>query len=120
MYLQKDPEDANSKEREQRKIVGDNSIELKELVNRMQTYKSNILGSNAYFYGERRGLETLMDQEDPCTTWYTLSVADNHWIDLHRLLDGKCEVPDIFNPIENVREKKYDLQVSVYSPFVFL
>ena len=46
----------------------------------MQTYNLNIVGLNVYFYGERRKLETLIDQEDPCTIWYTLSAADNHWI----------------------------------------
>ena len=72
----------------------------------MHTYNSNTVGSNAYFYGKLRELETLMDQEDPCTIWYTLSAADNHWIYLHILLYKKCELPDISNPIEDVQWKR--------------
>ena len=106
VYLQKNPEDANLNENKLRKTVGDNGVELKKLVNRMQTYNSNIVGSNAYFYGKRRELETLMDQEDPCTIWYTLSAADNHWIDLHKLLYGNKPLPEILNPVENVRWKR--------------
>ena len=33
----------------------------------MQTFNSNIVGSNAYVYTKRRELENLMDQKDPCT-----------------------------------------------------
>ena len=30
-----------------------------------------------------------MDQEEICTMWFTISEADNNWVDLHRLLYGK-------------------------------
>ena len=46
-----------------------------------------------------------MDQEDPCTIWYTLSAADNHRVDLHRLLYGKRRLPEISDPIKLVRWK---------------
>ena len=69
----------------------------------MQTYNSNIVGSNAYFNGKRCELEILLDQEDPCTIWYTLSAADNHWIDLHKLLYGNKPLPKNADPVKNVR-----------------
>ena len=74
-------------------------MKLKKIVNCMQIYSSSIVGPNPYFYDKRRELETLMDQEDPCTIWYTLSAADNHWIGLHRLLFGNSPLPEISNPI---------------------
>ena len=40
-----------------------------------------------------------MDQEGICTMWFTLSSADNHWVDLHRLLYGKeALLPDLNGP----------------------
>ena len=37
-----------------------------------------------------------MDQEGVCTMWYTLSAADNHWVDLHKLLYGRNSyLPDL-------------------------
>ena len=106
VYLQKNPEDANLNENELRKIVQDNGPELKRIINRMQTYNSNIVGSNAYFYGKRCELETLTNQKDPCKIWYTLSAADNHWIDLHKLLYGNKPLPDISGPVKNVQWKR--------------
>ena len=69
----------------------------------MQAYNSNIVGSYAYFNTKRRELETLMDREDPCTIWYTLSSARNHKVDVHELLYGKYVLPSIWDPIENVQ-----------------
>ena len=72
----------------------------------MQTYNSNIVDLNAYFYGKRRELETLMDQENPCKIWYTLSSAENHWTDLHKLFYSNKPLPDVSNHIENVLCKR--------------
>ena len=68
---------------------------IKKMVNRMQTFNSNSVGSNVYFYTKRRGLDTLMDQEDLCVIFYTLSVVKNHWMDLRRLLYSNKSLPDI-------------------------
>ena len=73
------------------------------MVNRMQTYNSNIVGSNTYFNTKRHKLEALITQKDPCTIWYTLSPADNHWVDLYILLYEKIPLPDIFDHMENTR-----------------
>ena len=72
----------------------------------MQTYTSNILVSNTYFYTKRRELETLTNQEDPCTVVYTLSAVENHWVDLHRLLYRKFSLPNISHPIKNIWWKR--------------
>ena len=65
------------KKNELRKVVKDNGSELK-IANHMQTYSSNIVGSNTYFYTKRREVEMLIDQQDHCTIRYSLSVANNH------------------------------------------
>ena len=106
IYLKKNPEDANLTENDLRNLVRDNGEEFKKLTNRMQTFNANIVGSNAYFWNKKKELEALMDQEGMCTMWFTLSAADNHWVDLHRLLYGKgAYLPDISDPIKNVRWK---------------
>ena len=47
-----------------------------------------------------------MDQEGLCTMWFTLSTADNHWVDLHRLLYGKMALlPYLNDTVKNIRWK---------------
>jgi hypothetical protein len=59
------------------------------MLGRMQAYNGNINGSNAYFFGHKGKLEALMEQEGMSTIWFTLSAANNHWDDLHKLvMDG--------------------------------
>ena len=99
-------EDANLNENQLRKIGKNNGSESKKIANRMQTYTSNILVSNTYFYTKRRELETLTNQEDPCTVVYTLSAVENHWVDLHRLLYRKFSLPNISHPIKNIWWKR--------------
>ena len=60
------------------------------------------MGSNAFLHANRHELETLIDCEIPCTIWYALSAADNHWMDLYKLLYGNKSLPDISDPIKNV------------------
>ena len=64
-------------------------LDLEKIENCMQTFNSNIMDSNAYFYTNRHELETPMSQENLCTIWYTLSAADKYWVDLHSLLYKK-------------------------------
>ena len=72
----------------------------------MQTFNSNITGSNSYFWSKKRELEALMNQESLPTSWFTFSAAENHWVDLHKLLYGKGSyLPNLNEPIANVRWK---------------
>ena len=34
-----------------------------------------------------------MEQEGMCSMWFTLSAADNHWLDLHQLIYGNTTLP---------------------------
>jgi ATP-dependent DNA helicase PIF1 len=60
----------------------------------MQMYNSNITGSKAYFHKRRIELESLMESCGMPTMWFTLSCADNHWEDLHRILVGLNNYPE--------------------------
>ena len=87
VYLHQSDEAANLSEADLREIVTEGGQRLDSLLGRMQTYNANINGSNAYLYQWKSRLEALMDQEGMSSIWFSLSMADNHWADLHRALD---------------------------------
>ena len=63
----------------------------------MQKFNANISNSNSYFYKKYKELEALIQQEGLCTIWFTLSVADNHWLDLNRIIHGNRPLPNFSN-----------------------
>ena len=83
---------ANLTENELRQIVNDDGEDLQRIIANMQLFNSNIVGSNAYFYKHCRNLEGLVEAYSCPTIWFTFSVADNFWCDLHRLL-GSSYLP---------------------------
>ena len=93
VYMSRNPETANLTESELRQIVNDDGEDLQRIIANMQLFNSNIVGSNAYFYKHRRNLEGLVEAYGCPTIWFTFSVADNFWCDLHRLL-GSSYLPD--------------------------
>ena len=62
-----------------------------ELLGSMQSFNANINGSPQYLFGKRKLLETLIDQKGMPTMWFTLSMADNHWKDLHSMLHRNAD-----------------------------
>ena len=83
-------------EEELKNLIDKGGDEFAALLGRMQKYNANILGSNAYFHKKKKELEALMEQEGMCTMWFTLSAADNHWIDLFCLIHVEDEPLPIF------------------------
>ena len=59
--------------------------QMRALTGKMQMFSANITGSDAYFAKAKRELESLMQEKGMPTVWFTLSAADNHWKDLHKL-----------------------------------
>jgi len=62
-----------------------NSNILQTIRLKMHKYGANVLGSSAHLYRERIKLEELNKQLGCATIWMTLSYADMHWNDLHKL-----------------------------------
>ncbi len=54
----------------------------------MDVYAANVVGSDAYWSKKGRELEALVQQKEFGTAFFTMSFADNHWDDLHRLMPG--------------------------------
>ena len=57
-------------------------------ISRMHVYSANVVGSDAYWSKKGRELEALVQQKEIGTAFFTMSFADNHWNDLHRLMPG--------------------------------
>lgn len=61
---------------------------IKPLLGRKYAYKAQIVGSDAYWHKRQRELEAVLQPKGPGTAFFTVSFADNHWDDLHRLMPG--------------------------------
>ena len=51
-------------------------------------------------------LEALFDQEGMPTFWFTLSAADNHWLDLHKIMDPSIETRVFLNEKDKLKWKR--------------
>ena len=84
----KNSEDDNLTQAQLKTAIENVGEELQKLSGRMQKIDANISGSNACFVKRRKESEALMEQEGMCTAWFSLSAADNHWLDLNKILHG--------------------------------
>ena len=53
---------------------------------RMYRYGANITGSNPYWFPRTQELEAVFATKGCANLFFTLSAADNHWSDWHRLM----------------------------------
>ena len=115
VYLHQTDEHANLTEDELQEIVNEGGDRLKEILGRMNAYNANINGSNAYLYQRRKELEALMFQKGLCTIWFSLSQADNHWVNLHKVLSPEADDMEF----EDEEEKaKYQRKAARGNPHV--
>lgn len=84
VYLQQHPGDANLTIDDLRAMV--NTMSAQQLMTKLHHYASKVQGSSQYWYQRHQELKCLLEQMGPPTFFWTVSSADNHWPDLHRLL----------------------------------
>jgi hypothetical protein len=84
VYLKKNPGDAALSVPELRQLVQSNDDDA--ILRRLTAYSGNLTGSPAYWQQRRSELLAICEQMLPATVFFTLSAADNHWYDLHRLM----------------------------------
>ena len=84
VHLQQHPGDANLTMNDLRSMV--DTLPAQQLMNRLQHFASKIQGSSQYWYQRYQELKALLGQKGPPTFFWTVSSADNHWPDLHKLL----------------------------------
>ncbi|CAJ1945435.1 unnamed protein product [Cylindrotheca closterium] len=75
----------------QRIVDERDSVALNNVMSKMQMYNGQVLGSDAYFFRNRKQLEALMQAEGMPTLWFTFMAADNHWFDVHAFGDNMGE-----------------------------
>ena len=64
-----------------------------QLMNRFKRYASKIQGSSQNWYQWYQELQSLLEQKDFPPFYWTVSSADNHWPDLHKLLSHSTSSP---------------------------
>ena len=93
-------------EEDLRKLIRDDHEGFDHILGHMQAYNANINGSNAYLFQHRIELEALMDQEGMSSLWLSVSMADNHWADLHHALDPLSVEREFESEKERVKFKQ--------------
>lgn len=58
-------------------------------ISKLTHYAKNITGSNAYWHQAQENLKATIYQVGPPTIFFTLSCADYHWPEFHKLFDLK-------------------------------
>ena len=72
-----------------------------QLMNRLR-YAAKVQGSSQYWFQRYQELRALIEQKGPPTLFWTVSAADNHWPELHKLLPHATEPPTLSMRIQAV------------------
>ena len=67
-------------------MIDDGGEELQKSLGRTQKFSANASGRNACFVKRRKELEALMEQEGTHAARFTLSVVDDYWLDLYKII----------------------------------
>lgn len=105
-YLSSNPKFSELTEEDLERIIDENGQELSDLIGSMQSFNANINGSPQYLFKKRLLLEAMIDQLGMPTMWFTLSMADNHWHDLHKVLHRNEKGAEIPFPNFNSHEEE--------------
>lgn len=84
VFLRQNPEEATLTVEELKQKLAEGTCD--NLLSKMHLYTANVTGSDSYWHARRCELEAIFEQKKPATIFFTMSFADNHWPDLHRLL----------------------------------
>ena len=98
VYLQHNSRDANLSLDDLRSMVDNFTAE--QLMNRLQRYAAKVQGSQ-YWFQRYQELGALIEQKRPTLFW-TVSAADNHWPELHKLLPHATEPPTLSMRIQAI------------------
>ena len=92
IYLRKNPGDGNLSLDDLRGLL-QNHHEAFQVLGRMNAYTANVTGSSSYWKKERNKLLSTIQAKGNGTLFFTLSFADNHLYDLHRLMPNGVRDP---------------------------
>ena len=86
---------------------------FKELLSIMQYFNANIKGSPKFPYQKLNLLENLIKHKLMCNMWFNLSMSDNHWQYLIKVLNlnsnGSKTDPPLFESVlqEDIWKRKF-------------
>ena len=103
-----------------RNVVNTGGERYRDLLCKMHVFNSNVVGSNSYFYGKRKELESLIEAHGMPTCWFTLSAADNHWHDLHNMLYNTSSINSTTSYSEMTEKEKTRFRVSMINRYQHL
>eukprot|EP00475_Leptophrys_vorax_P027414 TRINITY_DN390_c0_g1_i3.p1 TRINITY_DN390_c0_g1~~TRINITY_DN390_c0_g1_i3.p1 ORF type:complete len:1263 (+),score=286.93 TRINITY_DN390_c0_g1_i3:1057-4845(+) len=103
-FLKRNPSMETMDLGELKKIARD-PVQRLSLMNRMSVYGANVTGSNSYWYLRQQELIQTFNSKGAGTIFLTLSFADYHWYDLHKLLGTAGDT--IEKRIEAVRDNPH-------------
>ena len=84
VYKQQHPCDASLTVEQLQDMVG--TMDSAQLMNRLQRYATNVLGSKQYWYTRYQELKALLEQKGAATFFWMVSSADHYLLELHSLL----------------------------------
>ena len=86
IYLKPSEGDATLIIRQLNSTLQAEGAEALTLMQRMYRYGANITGFNLYWLARTQELQAVFATKGCTNLFFTLSAADNHWPDLHRLM----------------------------------
>ena len=84
VYLHHHPANAHLTIDDLRDMVG--HLRAEQLMQRLQRYAAKVQGSSQYWYQRHQELRALLEQKGSPTFFWTVSSADYHWPELHKLM----------------------------------
>ncbi len=83
-YFKQNPMDA-SMTIDQMQAIAQNEVAAAQLYTRFKSATKTVMGSAAFWGNKGKQLEALVEQKGDPTIFYTMSIADNHFPEFHRL-----------------------------------
>ena len=93
IFLKQNPGQSHLTLEELREMVTNNTIS--SFMSKLSRYVSNVTGSVAYWHRVREDLKAIIDNKGVPTNFFTFSVADMHWPELHSLFN--CQTDQLTN-----------------------
>ena len=88
-FIKQNPGEANMSIEDLQDLVRDNDHYV--VMKKLQRYSKNVTGTNAYWCDVKEKLKATITQMGTPTIFWTLSMADFHWPDIHDLFFSNDE-----------------------------
>lgn len=84
IFLKQNPSESHMSAEQLKQMLTSNTYS--NVLSKLMHYAKNVTGSPAYWHKSKHDLKATIAQEGPPTIFFTLSCAEYHWPEFHRLL----------------------------------